>query len=155
VASFYMGDRHTYGTAEIVGPLLNGTDPDAKVHGWIRQQTRKDSDVPGLLEKNCGGWRSIWSAAPSVPARLLREFARGAGVDIYSECGDQVFTGPGLLAVHASFDGERAITLPKPMTLTDAFTGEITTADTGTFTVTMRRGDTRVWRTRASDAFSQ
>ncbi len=149
VASFYKGDRHTYGTAESVGPLLNGCDPDAKVHGWLRQHTHKDSDMPGLLEKDCGGWRSIWSAAPTVPARLLREFGRTAGVDIYSDCGDQVFTGPGLLAVHASFDGERTIRLPHAMTLQDMFTGETIAAADGKATVIMRRGDTRVWRTGA------
>jgi hypothetical protein len=102
--------------------------------------------MPGLLEKDYGGWHSIWSAAPTVPAALLREMGRRAGVSIYSNCGDQVFTGPGLLAVHAAFDGKRTIRLPKPMTLKDVFTGETTAAEAGEFTVDMRRGDTRVWR---------
>ena len=146
VVSFYTGDRHTYGTAEVVGPILNGNDPEATVRGWVRQHTHKDSYMPGLLEKDYGGWHSIWSAAPTVPAALLREMGRRAGVPIYSNCGDQVFTGPGLLAVHAAFDGKRTIRLPKPMTLKDVFTGETTAAEAGEFTVDMRRGDTRVWR---------
>ena len=146
LTSYFTGDRSSYGTAEVVGPLLNGADPAAKVHGWVHQHTHKDPDMPGLLEKDCGTWRSIWSAAPTVPAALLREFARGAGVDIYSDCADQVFTLPGILAVHASFDGSRTIRLPGPATLTDAFSGEKITVKRRTFSVTMRRGDTRVWR---------
>lgn len=153
VVSYYTGDRHTYGTAERVAPLLNGHDPEARVCGFVRQHTHKDSDMPGLLEKDCGGWRSVWSAAPTLPAALLREISRGAGVNIYSDCGDQVLTLPGWLAVHAAFDGDRTIRLPDPATLVDFFTGETLTVPAGQpaprFTVAMRRGDTRIWKVRA------
>ena len=37
------------------------------------------------------------------------------------------------------------------MTLTDAFTGEPIVAEDGKLTITMRRGDTRVWRRPSVD----
>ena len=151
VVSAYTGDRIMYGATESVGPILAGDDPDATVHGWIRPHTYNLPEAPGLLEKDCGGWHSIWSAAPAMPATLLREIARRAGVHISSNGGDQVFTAPGLLAVHAASDGARMLVLPEPMTLTDAFTGEPIVAEDGKLTITMRRGDTRVWRRPSVD----
>jgi hypothetical protein len=146
VVSYLTGDRMTYGTHDSVGPVLYGDDAQAIVHGWARLHVRRDPDMPGLLEKKLSGWRSFWSAAPACPAALLRAIARSAGVHVYADTGDQVFVGPGLLAVHAAFDGQRTIRLPSPRTLTDAFTREIITAQAAEVTLTMRRGETRIWR---------
>ncbi|MEI7835093.1 MAG: hypothetical protein WCK05_01625, partial [Planctomycetota bacterium] len=145
VVTYLTGDRVTYGTHEIVGPVLYGDDPDARVHGWARLHVRRDPDMPGLLEKPMPGWWSFWSAAPNMPATLLRAIAQSAGVHVYSDAGDQVFAGPGLLAVHAAFDGQRTIRLPSRRPIRDAFTGEVfPPADE--VALTMRRGETRVWR---------
>lgn len=145
VASYFTGERLMYGVQQPVTPVLYGIDPDATVRGWIRLHTHKDTDMPGLLDKDCGSWRSIWSAAPALPAQLLREIARSSGVHIFTNNGDQIFTAPGLLAVHAAFDGARTISLPAPAKLKDVFTGKSLDATTGTIDITMRRGDTFVW----------
>ncbi|MCY2928258.1 MAG: hypothetical protein NTV86_01945 [Planctomycetota bacterium] len=145
VVTYLTGDRITYGTHETLGPVLYGDDADARLHGWVRLHVRRDPDMPGLLEKPMPGWRSFWSAAPNLPAALLRTIARSSGVHVYSDAGDQVFAGAGVLALHAAFDGERTIHLPAPRPMRDAFTGEIF-APAAEVALTMRRGETRVWR---------
>ncbi len=150
--SFLTGERVTYGTDQDVGPMLYGEDPDAVVHGWIRRWVVERPDMPGLLEKDMGEWRSIWSAAPTLPAVLLREIARRAGVHIYTEKGDQVFANPSLLAVHAACDGERTMLLPESVTVKDAFTGESVGERVNEFAIVMRRGETRVWKLAACRA---
>lgn len=92
-----------------------------------------------------GGWRSVWSAAPSLPSALLCEIARRAGVHVYSDAGDQVFRSQNLLAVHAFSDGKRTIRLPESMDVRDAFTEETLALHATEFVTNVQRGDTPIW----------
>ena len=75
-----------------------------------------------------------------------REVARKAGVHLYSEAGDQVYTEKQLLTVHAARDGVRRIALPSRCRVRDAWSDEIV-LDAGTeFTTHLKRGATAVWR---------
>ncbi len=138
----YLNDlRLTYGTDREIAPVLVGDDPSAVVWGWELHR-----GAPGLLVKAMPGWRSVWSAAPALPAMLLREIARQAGVHLYAPAGDQVFAMPGWLAFHAGRDGARDITFPAPVAITDAFTGAAVAEAATTVHVTLPRGETVVWR---------
>jgi hypothetical protein len=144
--SFLTGERITYGTDQFLGPWLYGADPEAVVHGHLRGWTVKpEANAPGLLEKDFGAWRAFWSAAPAVPAVVLREIARRAGVHLYVTAGHEVFASPGFLSLHAGWDGAHEIRLPKAVTVRDACSGRTAAARKRQFTARMKRGETRMW----------
>ena len=140
VESFLTGDRLTYGTDRDMGPHLFGQDPDAQVAGWNLH--RGDA---GLLLKSLSDSHAVWSAAPAVPAPVLRKIARDAGVHLYTEAGDQVFAAPGWLALHAAVDGERTVRLPARASVRNVFSGTVLGSQTTEFRVRVRRGDTELW----------
>jgi beta-galactosidase len=134
------GSRVLYGTERPVGPVVFGADPDAAVEGWFL-----NTGDPGFLARDFGAWRSVWSGAPAIPAVVLRHIARQAGVHLYVETGDQVLCERGLLAIHAGFDGERTVRLPRAGDVRDAFTGREVGRGVREFRVSLRRAETAIW----------
>jgi hypothetical protein len=135
------GEGVHYGTERPINPVLSGADPAAEVHG-----TFFNTGDPALLRRDFGAWRSVWSGAPALPAKILRHLAREAGVHVYSEAGDQVLTMPGYVAVHAASAGERTIHLPRAGRVVEAFTGERVADGTAEIRTRFGFGETKVWR---------
>ena len=77
-----------------------------------------------------------------------RQKARDAGVHVYTDAGDQVLAERELLAVHAANAGERTIALPRRCAVADAFDGAVLGTDVDRFRVSLRAGETAVWRLR-------
>jgi hypothetical protein len=148
VFTLLTGERITYGTDEYIGPWLYGDDPGAEVLGRMRGKTdRWFVRAPGLLAKDCGKWRSVWSAAPTIQAPVLRAIAARAGVHLYRRTGgDQVLAARNLLGLHAAEDGERTLYLPRRATVTDAITGKLVAKNAAEFKVKLQLGDTALWR---------
>jgi len=134
------GERIEYGPDHPVAPVLVGSDAEAEVLGSL-----KGSGAPGLLRRKFDGHTAIWSAAPCVPASVLRFFARQAGAHIYSDAGDQVMAGGALVMLHAASDGKRTIRLRRRCRAVDAFTSETVAEDSDRFDIVLNAGDTRVW----------
>ncbi len=147
---------YSYGTHNRIGPLLEVTDPEARVLGLARSTSANLLDGvswplwcyqgAGLAEKTVDGARVIFSAAGPLPAPLLREIARSAGVHIYTEGGDYVTAGASLLALHAAFSGTHHIRLPRQAKVTDALTGAVVGDGLSEFAVHLNLGQTGVWR---------
>lgn len=150
VETFLTGTRVVYGSLNPIGPILVGVDPEAEIAGFLQDSTSgavpELGYEPGLLIKQFPDWRSIWSAAPALPAEILRLFARQAGVHIYAERGDQVYVGHGWCGLHARVDGPLRIALPQKMTVIDAFTGTVIAEDVDEFTITTTKGETYLWK---------
>jgi hypothetical protein len=160
----------SYGTDRDVGPELVGVAAD--VSPWPAEASGSHaltsaatgaSAVPGveclgwslyrgepmLLRRRFADWTSIWTGAPALPAQALRVFAREAGVHIWCDTGDRVYADRDLLAVHATFDGERTIALPKPCRVRGV-RGEPAPAGPCTeLRLSLRRGQTAVFRLEA------
>jgi hypothetical protein len=139
--TFVGGTRTIWGTDEDIGPHLSGNDEQAEILGWLVQRGE-----PALLRRAMGDWTSVWSAAPMIPATLLRHFAREAGVHVYLETGEQVLAERGLVAVHASRSGARDVCLRQPSDVVDVRTGNVVATHANRFTTLLERGETRVWR---------
>ena len=122
-----------------IGPAFYADDPQAQVLG-IAQSTGK----PGLVVRDFGDWRSIYSAAPLLPWQLMRNIAREAGVHLYDEQGDMVWANNAFLVVYAQEAGRREIRLPAPMNVTDAYTGERLGDDVVSLTLDMGLWETRL-----------
>ncbi len=143
--SHLTGTLVQYGTDSPLRPVFAGKvppdDEKTEILGWYLQPA-----YPALLRRKLDGWTSVWSGAPALPAVVLRQIAREAGVHIYAGSGEQVFAWNDLLALHASFSGQRKVVLPRPAAVYDAFSGEAA-ADAGAeFTLDLRRADTAVLR---------
>ncbi|MEI6519542.1 MAG: hypothetical protein WCO98_05835 [bacterium] len=131
--------QFSWGTDKEISPILYADDPDADTIGWLERQY-----CPALVRKRQDNWISIWSGVPGLPAPLLGYFAEQAGAHRYMTDGSQVMANEGLLAVHATGDGERIISLPRMRHIVDAIYGD----DLGIVSeikLDLQRGDTRIW----------
>ncbi len=81
---------------------------------------------PGLVAIDQPGfdWVSIYSAAPIVPAPLLRNIAQLAHVHIYSDANDNVYANDNFLAIYSPNGGDRTIKLPKKSAVIDLLTNQ-------------------------------
>jgi hypothetical protein len=152
--TWLTGRRLVYGATSAVGPVMIGIDPDATIAGFQVNSTRvacpERGDEPALLIKELDGWRSVWSAAPCLPADLLQVFAREAGVHLYGDRGDQIFAGAGWLGLHARVDGALTIRLPQCSRVVDGRAGKVIADGAEEFTIASKRGETYRWKIKAA-----
>jgi hypothetical protein len=120
-----------------VAPRFYATDPQARVAGRLI-----DGGQPGLVAKKQDGWTSIYSAAMQLPSGLIRSLARSAGVHVWLESDDALYTDGQFLGVHAAADGEKTIRLPRKSKVLDAISGQPRTADGQTIRLQMKRAET-------------
>jgi Beta-galactosidase len=97
-----------------VAPRFYVDDPQAETLGVLAGLER-----PGLAKKTQAGWTSIYSAAPILPAALLREIAREAGCQIYDDGGDVVVANASSLSIYSPNGGDRLVRLPNKSKVTD------------------------------------
>ena len=144
-----------FGTYEPTGPLLWCVDKAARHLGeaycmpalgkdWL-WKTGMLAGKTALAVKELGDWRSVWCGVPNPSSSLLRGIARKAGVHIYLDTDDVVYANARLLAVHTRYAGTRSIALPRPASVTDAFTREPIAAKADAFEARMERGATGGW----------
>jgi hypothetical protein len=76
-------------------------------------------------------WASVYSAAPNLPAQVLRGIARYAGVHLYSDAGDVLYATRQLLSVHTVAGGTRTFHLPERVEVVyDLYARQIIAQDT-------------------------
>jgi hypothetical protein len=118
-------------------PLFAVDDPAATVLGYTATEDappfseagNKKADAfahygvelhPGLAIKTFKKWTSVYSGTVMLPARLIREVARLAGVHIYSDTPDLFFANSRMIGYWCSYrPGLRAVHLPRPSTVVD------------------------------------
>lgn len=103
----------------MIGPLFSCSDPEAITLG-ILNSTGK----PGLCVKRFEDWTSIFAATPFVSKEVLRKIAEYAGVHLYSDRGDLVYSNKHFLSICPRVGGKRTIRLPEPKSVTDLWSGE-------------------------------
>jgi hypothetical protein len=143
--SHLTGTLIQYGEDEPLSPVFTGktnaegkiVNDEVEVLGWYLQPTH-----PAFLRRKLNNWTSVWTGAPALPAVVLQQLAREAGVHIYAETGDQVFAWNDMFALHAAFNGKRTVVLPKEADIKDSLTGKTVARGTKKFSRHMERGDT-------------
>jgi hypothetical protein len=125
-----------YGTQEQFAPVVYADDPDAEVLGHLVEGRRPSTGRPlaaraGLVRKKVEGATAIFSAAPAMPAGLLRQLASDAGVHIYAAGGEVVYACRSLLAVAAEPGSRPQVRLPQPGVLYDLLARKETLLRTG------------------------
>jgi hypothetical protein len=99
-----------WGTNARINPVFHVEDPAARTLGQVVYSQGRCK--PGFVLKEFPEWSSVYSAAPNLPAPVLRGIARWAGVHIYNDQSDVLYAARELLAVHTVAGGEREFVLP-------------------------------------------
>ena len=100
-----------WGTNANLGPVFYLDDPGAAALGQVVSSLGRCRH--GLGVKEFDDWKSVYVAAPNVPAPVLRGIARYAGVHLYSEAGDVLYAIRQLLCVHTLSGGPRTLHLSR------------------------------------------
>ncbi len=103
---------------------------------------------PGFVIKDMGDWRSIWLAAPGIPAPVLRGIARHAGVHLFSDAGDVLHASKSLLSVHTVAGGPRTFHLPQQAEVVfDLYHDDVLARNAMSFDVTLQPASSALYYT--------
>jgi hypothetical protein len=81
--------------------------------------------APGLIAKRIGAVRAYFSAAPKLPAALVRSIAARAGVHIYNEQDDVTYVNRSFVGLHTPRSGQRTLRFPQPTNLYEVYSKEV------------------------------
>ncbi|MGD2295150.1 MAG: beta-galactosidase [Candidatus Aminicenantes bacterium] len=143
-----------WGTDSRLSPLFHVDDPDAEVLGQViySQGTNK----PGFCLKTFPDWTSIYIAVPGIPAPVLRNIARFAGVHLYSNKGDVLYASRNLLSVHTLSGGHRTFQLPHSVEVVyDLFEDRIVTQNSQEIQVELEPASTSLFFTGSQELLSR
>lgn len=137
-----VADGTVAGAANLkVSPVFYAADPDVKILGHLAGNGK-----PGLVSKQLDGWTSIYSAAMSLPPSVIRNIAREAGVHIWLETDDALYTDGQFAGIHAAQDGVKVLHLPAGCRAEDAITGQAVAVDGTTVALPVKRAETALLR---------
>ncbi len=129
-----------------VAPMFHAEDPDARVIGRLVETGR-----PGLVTKRMDGWTSVYSAAMQLPPTFMRNLAREAGVHVWLESDDALYTDGLFAGIHAAREGEKLLRLPRAARVIDAISG-LPLHESGTeVRLLMKRAETKLLRFEAPE----
>ncbi len=128
-----------------LSPLFFIDDPEVDVLAHYRDSGRGSVAMRFLP----AGWSTVFVAEPAISAELLREILRLVEVQIPFRAVpeplyDAVYTGRGLLAVHAREAGDRAVDLGAPYDVQDVFTPSLGWPQKESFLLPLKKGETRL-----------
>jgi hypothetical protein len=104
-----------------------------------------DSQKPGLVSKNAGSWRSVYSGVPLLPAEVLRKLFAEAGVHIYCDSGDNLMANAAWLSIHTAMAGRKKVQLQRHTPVFDIIRNKLLSAGTQRFEVELPAGATRIY----------
>ncbi len=109
--------------------------------------TYADGSAAVALRKTDDGW-SLFTGAPGLTSDLLRIAARKANVHLYTDTDCNVYANGPIIVLHASEDGPVTIHTGRSRPVFDAFSGDLA-SEGPKVTISMKKGETRVFRQRA------
>ncbi|MBO4344729.1 MAG: hypothetical protein J5833_03175, partial [Victivallales bacterium] len=153
--SWLNGRRISYGHPRNVLPRMTCVDPDAEALGWYCEGGGACHPEVGtgvsFARRHFAEWSSVWSSSPLLPSLWLQNFAREAGVHLYSERGDLVFPVGDYLGVSSKIAGVIPLRLPRASDVWDAETGECLAKNTTALDLSVARGEWRLLRIGITD----
>lgn len=121
----------TLGTGAVVNPCIEVDDPACRVLGVWRKTGK-----PAMAVREFDTWRSVFIAAPLNNAAIFRAIAQSAGCHIWVETDKVIFANRSLLALHLMpCPDPVTVHLPRPMKVTELFSGECVTDLADSFVV--------------------
>jgi hypothetical protein len=141
----FGGNAVSYGDTTAVTPLFSVVDPTATALGTIA-----GTGLVGLALADRGTYKTVYSAAPDLPAELLRRLAALAGAHIYLGSTDFEAMGVSkeLMVIQSTVAATPTITLREQATVTDLTTNTVWPAVTQ-LALPMAANDTHLLRLSA------
>jgi len=137
-----LAAQPTWGDPRLtVAPVFYADDPEARIAGRL-----VDSQHPGLVVNRAADWTSIYSSAMPLAPGLMRSIARSAGVHVWLETDDALYTDGQYAGVHAAADGLKTLHLPGQFQVTDVLSGKRLATDTREVNIPMKRAETVLLR---------
>ena len=99
-----------------LGPVFHADDPEADALG-----IECKSGMPGLVAKERDGVKTVYCATRFIPARILRNIARWAGVHVYIKEDDGIYANKSFFCLHTNLSGEKTIRFPRKTDVYDVF----------------------------------
>jgi len=96
--------------------------------------------------KSVDGWTSIYSSAMQLPPALMRNIARSAGVHVWLDSDDALYTDGQHVGLHAATAGTKTVRLPSPCRVFNARSGQAITTDGLTVSIPLRQAETALFR---------
>ena len=128
--------------ASLTAPLIYVDDPEATTLGKF-----VTNDESAFAVRDFNDWRSVWVGSKVVNAAVMRSVAAAAGAHIYLDTDDVVYANRRFVAVHATVEDRKWIRLPRQYDqVTDAYTNDVIATNTDDFDISMRAGETRMFR---------
>jgi hypothetical protein len=135
-AGFSFGDSMPYGP--IIAPSMAHFEKHPKTvlghgnanyylnrSGLLVKEFGKGAEKSGKRGKRGkGDYALLWTMAMPLPAELIRECARYAGSNIWSEEGDVIYASDSFVSITSMKSGMRTVRLPRACKVTDALTGK-------------------------------
>jgi hypothetical protein len=122
-------------------PNLHASDPQAEILG-----TFSANGAPALALRDFGSWRSVHCATQFMGPELLRALARYAGCHIVCDSDDFIFMNTSYLSVHAADGGPKRLSLPRPCSPIELYTGASFGEGVHEIVTTMEKGETLTFR---------
>jgi hypothetical protein len=114
-------------------------DPEAIVLGDLDYAFK-----PGLVMRQCDGYRSIYCAAPYLHKALLRQLGHECGAHIYLDTDDLVHASRELLVVNARRAGNKTFRWPSRVeVIMDLYSGQIIAENTDHWEGELKKYETR------------
>ncbi|MBU0478423.1 beta-galactosidase, partial [bacterium] len=129
----------SFGTGKEFSPVVFSIDKDATNLGNLK------SGQSGFVMKKMENYTSIFSAAPAIPCEILRNIAKYAGVHLYVDTCDPVYTTPDIIGIHASSEGVKEIKLKSKRDVYDPFKKEWIVRNSDTIRIEMERNETKLF----------
>jgi len=143
VDATYLRSALSYPPKRSIGPIFYAEDANAISLGDI-----EGTDEVGLAVKNGKDHISLYSAAPCVPATILRNLARQLDVHIYLDTGDLVYANGSFLAIYSLTSGVKRIHLRERGDVRELFQDQKVGEDLDHFSWKMRRHTTSMFLIR-------
>lgn len=122
-------------------PIFFGADPAAKTLGILRVNQQS-----GLCVKEWNNGTVVYSAAPMMPAKLIRNIAAHAKVHLYTDQDDLVYANHNYLFITSRTDGGKQIHLPRVCDVADALTEKHIGKKVCEVSVKMKKNETRIFK---------
>ena len=132
-----------WGTDMRLGPLFTVDDANARTLGTV--VINQGRCEPGFVLREEEGWASLYSAAPNLPAGVLREVARYAGVHVYCDTEDVLYADRNYVALHTVRAEHKTVHLPRRADVWEVFDGRLVGRDCTTFSDPMAAGATHLY----------
>ena len=105
------------------------------------------NDKVAYAVKEFENWRSVYIGAKVMNPAVLRAIAQAAGAHVYLDTDDIIYANSRFLTVHSVIEDEKKIRLPgMRREVTDAYTDDVVGRDCDSFKISMRSGETRMFR---------